>query len=114
MGRQAGNCNVHSRDEAKAQGVLGGTSLTGSGPDLFELYPVSTGDSQTAPGSPGLTAQSLLGKSKPVFPCCVLPRVPMVFQALKYKKPLGNLLALGTQDLAGDKIIPPELRSLQP
>lgn len=61
-GGQASNCDVHSRDNAKAQGVLGGKSVTEPGPDLFQLWPMPTGNSQRTPDGPGLTALFLLGE----------------------------------------------------
>lgn len=59
--RQASNCDVHSRDDAKAQRVLGGKSVTEPRPELFQLWPKPTGNSQGAADGPGLMALFLLG-----------------------------------------------------
>lgn len=57
----ASNCGIHSRHNGKAQGVLGSKSVTEPGPDLFQLWPMPTGNFQRAPDGPGLTALFLLG-----------------------------------------------------
>lgn len=80
MGGQASNCDVHSRDNAKAQGVLGGKSVTEPGPDLFQLWPMPKGNSQRAPDGPGSQLCSFLGKSNPAFPSSIF--FPVVFQVL--------------------------------
>lgn len=103
-GGQGSNCDVHFRDNAKAQGVLGGKSVTEPG-QTSSNWPRPTRSSQRAPDVTGPAALPSWGSlSQPFLP--VSSSSLWYSRYLESEQHLGKLLPWAPRGSLEAKIIP--------